>query len=145
MGKNLSIWLQNRKRCAMLWNEFLRSTVFFVWCLVFVIWSILYITFVMHSGKFSYGLCPPHLPPGAPRLPPQALDAYGTYQKLSTSPPESCGKLLICPRSFQCIFPMVAKIWILKLCRKKFEDAYPIQNIILKNLALHIRFNIPDG
>ena len=38
------------KRCAIFWNRFLSSWVFFVPCLVFEIWSILYYTFVMHSG-----------------------------------------------------------------------------------------------
>ena len=42
----LSIWLK-KKRCAMIWNGFL--SYFFVRSLVFVIWSILHFTFVMHS------------------------------------------------------------------------------------------------
>ena len=45
-------FLYRPKRCAMFWNGFLSSWVFLVRFLIFVLRSISYFTFVVHSGNF---------------------------------------------------------------------------------------------
>ena len=60
------------------------------------------------------------------------------------NPPKSCEKFLICPYIDE-FPPMVEKIWIFKSCRKKVQNAYPIQNVILNIFAVRDGFHVSNG